>query len=103
MSKHWLPKKCIVVIHDLDSLRQEKEESEVQKEIRFLNKFQSIISHNERMTAWLKEKGCHSKIVNLELFDYLTENKVQIKTNAMRQLPLQVICHLIKVNFYINS
>ncbi len=79
LSKHWLPKKCIVVIHDLDSLRQEKEESEVQKEIRFLNKFQSIISHNERMTAWLKEKGCHSKIVNLELFDYLTENKVQIK------------------------
>ena len=30
-----------------------------------------VISHNEKMTEWLKNNGCNSKIINLEIFDYL--------------------------------
>lgn len=85
-TKHWLPSKCIVVIHDLDSLRHEKSDKEVKKEVEFLNKFSHVISHNERMTDWLKKQGCNTHIVNLEIFDYLTTEKMTKKDERVNAI-----------------
>ena len=73
--------KNIVVIHDLDSLRyyiSSKEDNYIKKEINTLNKYDYIISHNSEMSKWLRENGLISKIVDLELFDYKSENKYGI-------------------------
>lgn len=78
----------IAVIHDLDSLRSKnmrrinKEDNEVLKRCSY------IIAHNYRMQDELVNKGCDKeKIVNLEIFDYLTEteieNKKRVKDDAI--------------------
>lgn len=75
-------KKCrfIVLIHDLDSLRQYvlndnsanlRGRAAVADEV-LLKKADYIISHNKCMTRYLVERGFdRTKIVNLEIFDYL--------------------------------
>lgn len=68
-------KNTILFVHDIGALRGEDDLKEIKKEIKVFNCFKVIISHNEKMTEWLKENGCTSKIVNLELFDYLCESK----------------------------
>ena len=66
--------KTICLIHDVESLRLYKNnKSRVKTELSIFNKFDVIISHNARMTDWLKNNGIKSKAINLNLFDYLTE------------------------------
>lgn len=74
--------KIIAIIHDLDSLRFNKDKNEVSKEINILNSFDYIISHNKYMTKWLVENGCNTQIINLELFDYILEDNIY---NNIRQ------------------
>lgn len=62
--------KGVILIHDLPSLRDEANESVVSREIDWLNKFEVLISHSSKMTEWLKNHGCTSEIIDLELFDY---------------------------------
>lgn len=67
--------KVYYLIHDLESLRLFKDsEGFKQEEIQRLNEANGIISHNPKMTKWLKENGVTTKIVDLEIFDYLSEN-----------------------------
>lgn len=77
--------KIIVLIHDLDFLRYIGDETKTgsytervtKDEVETLKNCYKIISHNEKMTKKLVEYGIpRSKIVNLELFDYL-DNKAQ--------------------------
>lgn len=67
----------IAVIHDLECIREFKGTSEyderVKEEIKNLNNFEYVISHNEQMTKFLKANGLTSKILNLEVFDYKCE------------------------------
>lgn len=67
--------KVYYLIHDLESLRLFKDsEGFKREEIQRLNEADGIISHNPKMTKWLKENGVTTKIVDLEIFDYLSEN-----------------------------
>ncbi len=71
-------KKYIALVHDLRSIQGSGTEEDT-AEIPLLNHFQYVIAHNEFMAAFLKENGCTSQIIELELFDYLhnTERPLQ--------------------------
>lgn len=62
--------KSVLIIHDVESLRQNFNFEQVKQEITQMNNFDIVISHNNNMTTWLKNSGVNSKIVNLNLFDY---------------------------------
>ncbi len=77
--------KLIFVIHDIYSLRFLGDDpTKSKEELELLNKADYIVSHNEHMTAWLKNNGVSAKIVNLEIFDYLNNtNPVQPEQDYM--------------------
>lgn len=67
----------ILVIHDVESLRLNKDEHDaVDKEIGFFNKFDKVISHNQKMTDWLLSNGLAVPVKNLEIFDYNNPQKI---------------------------
>jgi hypothetical protein len=75
--------KLISIMHDLNSLRDLGESrKEISEEINYINKNDYIISHNESMTKWLVKNGVTSKIVNLEIFDYISKASLKKKTDS---------------------
>ena len=72
MSKFRCVKK-VAIVHDLESLRKE---ITVEKESSTLRMFDAVISHNPVMTTYLKSIGITSKIVDLNIFDYLLKPDV---------------------------
>jgi hypothetical protein len=61
--------KLILFVHDIDQLRFDKSRDNISD----LNLATYIVSHNKNMTNYLiKNKIDKQKIVNLEIFDYLT-------------------------------
>lgn len=71
----------VAIIHDLDSLRFKEineQKRALRKEIKILNKFNYIISHNKKMTKVLVDNGLTSEIVNIDIFDYLLDDKINI-------------------------
>ena len=73
-------KKCkkIAIIHDVESLRGNVT---VEAEINLLNGFDTIISHNQKMTNYLIENGVRKSIYNLDVFDYLIDSNMPISSN----------------------
>lgn len=67
-------KKSIGLIHDINGLRDMNNEL-LNREIALYQKFDVIISHNETMTKFLKEKGVKTPIIELQLFDYLVSGE----------------------------
>lgn len=67
--------KIIILIHDIDSLRNNID-CEIQDEINNLNIADIVISHNKYMSKWLYEKGLSTKIVELGVFDYLCNTNI---------------------------
>lgn len=63
--------KVVTVIHDLRAHRKQK--MAVDTEIQSLNCSDIIISHNNRMTEWLKHNGLTSQTIDLNIFDYLCD------------------------------
>lgn len=67
----------VTLFHDIDTARGrvEAESDGLSRESRdFLRVSDAVISHNSRMTAWLAKAGVDaSKIVDLEIFDYLID------------------------------
>lgn len=66
--------KIIAIIHDIISLRSKNEDMDICNEMNLLNKFDYIISHNESMSKFLKDNGVKNKILNLEIFDYISDS-----------------------------
>lgn len=64
----------VAIIHDIEGLRNQNI-SELKNEIKFFNNCKYIIAHNEKMINFLKENGVIVQMINLEIFDYLTEPK----------------------------
>lgn len=60
--------KIIIIIHDLDCLRQGAETS-----LKPLEVADILIAHNKKMKEWLVNNGFKQKIYTLEIFDYLTD------------------------------
>lgn len=73
-------KKCfkVAIIHDLESLRGF---IDVQQEITILNMFNVVISHNSKMTEYLKENGLKTKVFELQIFDYLIMDNNLVNSN----------------------
>ena len=94
--------KVYYIIHDLESLRLFKNDANyLVEEINRLNKADGLVSHNSTMTKWLRENGVKTKISNLEIFDYLTEN-VAPKSNSYEK----TLCYagnLQKSDFLVNK
>ena len=67
----------IALIHDLSSI-QGLVEYDSDKEAKYLNIFDCIIVHNERMKRYALDIGYNGKTVILELFDYLHDLSRQI-------------------------
>jgi hypothetical protein len=64
--------KLISIIHDINSLRGLAVGKNAKiREINFMNSNDYIISHNSKMTQWLKDNRVKVPIINLEIFDYL--------------------------------
>jgi len=74
--------RLIAIIHDLQSIRGSKT---ITEEIRILNMFAIVISHNRKMTDYLKENGCSAKIVELGIFDYLNDDSEIPKVDFLQQ------------------
>ncbi len=72
-------KGCVVscIIHDLDSLRADFNQTNLDKEIDALLAYDAIISHNTAMTEWLRENGYKGFVTEVLLFDYLVEKPVK--------------------------
>lgn len=69
--------KVVTVIHDLGSFRRKK--LTVHHEIWKLNHSEYIIAHNDSMHQWLSDHGCKAQIIDLSIFDYLSEQKPEAK------------------------
>lgn len=76
----------IVLIHDLPTLRENASKKLIKREISNLNKFKFVVTHNSRMSEWLKANGCVSEILEMGLFDYITSSglNVEKKNNYKR-------------------
>lgn len=74
----------IAVIHDLNSLRFSPNNFELQKEeISELSCFDVVISHNEKMRQWLEQNGISTKVITLDLFDYLVDSYSPAKASPI--------------------
>lgn len=83
--------KKIVLIHDIDGLR-EKDKEKLLSELAFFNTCDIIVSHNKRMTQILKENHIEKPIYEIELFDYLCDKKTkEILTKVKEKIP--TICY----------
>ena len=69
----------IALVHDLSSI-QGIEEYERTREIGYLNIFDCLIVHNEKMIGYVKNIGYKGNLVNLELFDYLHDPNHSIQS-----------------------
>ena len=65
--------KVITVIHDLGSFRRKK--LTVEQEVARLNRSSAVIIHSPAMAGWLREKGVTVPLIELGLFDYLSETE----------------------------
>lgn len=68
-------RKCIILIHDLQSLRIANYGID---EMKMLRGAYGIISHNVKMTEYLKSKNIKCNIFELEVFDYLCDEKSNV-------------------------
>lgn len=65
----------IAIIHDMESLRQNMS---IEQEVGLLNGFDYIISHNPKMTDYLKGLGVVKPLYDLNIFDYLLSPDIKI-------------------------
>lgn len=78
--------KCILLIHDITSLRFKLSEYQVKREIKYINAFDIVISHNKKMSDWMRKNKFSKTYFDLNLFDYITEysnEKKECKTNSI--------------------
>lgn len=90
--------KKVAIIHDLESLRGI---IPVREEIKLLNSFHTIISHNPQMTKWLKQNGIKSVIYDLWIFDYLLSEDVSANDNYDKNTVF-FAGNLVKSKFLLN-
>ena len=72
--------KTITVIHDLRAFRRKR--LTPKEEIKALSLSDSLISHNPSMTKWLRDHGFTKPIIDLNIFDYLSDSEPNINYNG---------------------
>lgn len=85
--------KTIALIHDLNLIRTSSKFGKfyyrsIIKENKFLDNFDKIICHNDKMKKYLIKSGLEkSKIIKLGLFDYIVEKNIrECKVNNFRKI-----------------
>ncbi len=72
--------KLIALVHDLDSIRfGDFSTTNYLAEVSALNQFDYLITVNDAMSSLLKEHGAVPEIYALTIFDYVLENKKNVK------------------------
>lgn len=88
----------IAIIHDIDSLRFSPNDiSKIHLEIDELNRFDCVIAHNKSMELWLYENGLNTKVITLNIFDYLSDYKLNL--NHFGEYEIVVAGNLNKSSF----
>lgn len=64
--------KVVTVLHDLGCFRRKK--LSVDEEVRRLNRSSAIVIHSPAMHRWLREHGVTVRLIQLGLWDYLSES-----------------------------
>lgn len=107
--------KLVVLIHDLETLRKGIEGAvSANKEVNtlieetLLKKFDAVICHNEKMKQYLLTKGYAEKqLVTLDIFDYLSNCKLNHSSEKTEHPSVMVAGNLIKAKsgyiYKINS
>ncbi|AEB93446.1 Galactofuranose transferase [Lactobacillus johnsonii DPC 6026] len=74
--------KIIYIVHDVEELRKINDNNFYQREFNLmLNLADQIIVHNNVMMKFFIEKGVSTnKLINLEIFDYLNEESLELPT-----------------------
>ena len=84
--------KTICIVHDINALHNLNKLADLyykkmKMEIRFFGEFDYLISHNECMTKYLVDCGIEeNKIINLGIFDYITDNVPEIDTSKINKI-----------------
>ena len=96
--------RLIVLIHDLETLRNGIEGvikvnasvvNQLEKEL--LPRFDAIICHNERMKQYLISVGYEeNKIICLEIFDYLSDAQISVRSQKNKIPSIAVAGNLLK-------
>lgn len=77
--------RTIIVIHDIDGLRYQREEF-AKLEMSKLKLFKYMIVHNDEMKKYLKNQGVEAELVSLELFDYLCNGELEEKRESINNV-----------------
>lgn len=69
-------KKCrfVCITHDVESLRTNSPDL-FASDIHNLSQYDVVITHNNIMANWLKHQGLKTKLISLEIFDYLSSGR----------------------------
>jgi hypothetical protein len=88
------------IIHDIETLRLGgKDKLQVSKEISNLNYYDCLIVHNDIMLRWLKERGVSTKMISLNLFDYLIRDCTLINNSDQLTYSIAFAGNLSKSTF----
>ncbi|ATI70903.1 sugar transferase [Lactiplantibacillus plantarum] len=67
--------KLVGIIHDVEFLRNYlNDEEKSESEIALFNNFDILIAHNDKMIEAMKSRGVTTRMLPLEVFDYLSES-----------------------------
>ena len=77
-------KNKIAIIHDIDGLRYQNNDL-LKQEIKALNNYKCVIVHNKSMKAFLNANGLKVKTVELDLFDYLINSKIEFNKSILKK------------------
>jgi hypothetical protein len=89
--------KKVLIIHDLEALRYYKQQPKNRtRELSFINKFDYVIAHNQKMKDWLIQHGIIRKIIILEIFDYKEQTPLK---KSDKDMPLVFAGNLGKSQF----
>lgn len=96
--RRYTQAKIYFIIHDIETLRGEQGNQRFARDERYVfNQVDGLIVHNQKMQNWLKDQGITTKMVNLNLFDYLNEQPIYEKTTY--QASICYAGNLQKANF----
>ncbi len=90
--------KTIVLSHDVDFLRWGKS-NKTNGLIKKLNKASCVIAHNEKYEKALREAGLRTPIINLEVFDYLVDDNIEVLSNRKLSKTVSFVGNLNKSEF----
>ncbi len=98
--------KVIYLIHDVFSLRYNTEQSirehrnEIERDINLLNGCDCVIAHNQIMINRLKDFGCNTLLISLDIFDYACTYPVKKRLwNKAENIEIAFAGNLAKSNF----